>query len=312
MLRSYGPSGAANLACAFFACITLFFLYTRWSPHAGLQFRAPASSSQIPRILWYKLGSSGLSPESQQWISTCTDRNPGYTSRFLTDESADYYVRRAFKEHADVVDTYLQLKIPILKADLLRYLLLFDQGGIWSDLDVSCEETPIDEWIPAEFREKANLVVGWEFDVGWDWEFKRQFQTWTIMAKPGLPHISSIINDTTWSLRNKAAEHEVSVDRLDLKMIGDVAEMTGQKRFTSGVFRYLETVLGKIHMEPLYRITQPVMISDVLIMPGYSFANSTNKYANREGLGPVLVNHHYSWSWKGGEGGEPQPERLEE
>ncbi|NWN33545.1 hypothetical protein GY663_30675, partial [Klebsiella michiganensis] len=87
----------------------------------------------------------------------------------------------------DIVDTYLALPVPIFKADMLRYLLLWDQGGIWSDLDVSCESIPIEEWIPAEYQGKAALVVGWEFDAGWPEPYVRQFASWTIMAKPRLP-----------------------------------------------------------------------------------------------------------------------------
>jgi alpha 1,6-mannosyltransferase len=47
-----------------------------------------------------------------------------------------------------MVEDYLALPIPILKADILRYVILYDQGGIWFDLGVSCEGVPIDEWVP--------------------------------------------------------------------------------------------------------------------------------------------------------------------
>lgn len=57
----------------------------------------------------------------------------------------------------------LSKPISILKADLLRYPLLFAKGGILSDLDVSCEDTPIQDWIPEKYKKNANLILGWEF-----------------------------------------------------------------------------------------------------------------------------------------------------
>jgi alpha 1,6-mannosyltransferase len=82
----------------------------------------------------------------------------------MTDLSADMYVKETFKFRPDIIETYLALLIPILKVDLLRYLLLYllllAEGGIWSDLDVSCEDVPIRDWIIEQYRKDASLVVG--------------------------------------------------------------------------------------------------------------------------------------------------------
>lgn len=136
--------------------------------------------------------------------------NPTYRAQFLNDTSADEYVSHAFASRPDIIETYLNLTVPIFKADLLRYLLLFDHGGIYSDLDVSCLGPPIDQWIPEEFKDKANLVVGWEFDMGWkDLEpFARQFTTWTIMAKPKLNHMLQVINNILEGLHKKAEDYK--------------------------------------------------------------------------------------------------------
>jgi len=93
----------------------------------------------------------------------------------------------------DILNTYFSLNIPILKADLLRYLILYADGGVWFDLDVSCEDTPIDNWVLAEHR-AANLVVGLEFDYDYqeDTAMYSQFASWTIMAKPRSPHLMQV------------------------------------------------------------------------------------------------------------------------
>lgn len=224
----------------------------------------------------------------------------------MTDLSAETYIEDSFAHRPEIVETYLGLTIPILKADLLRYLLLFDKGGIWSDLDISCEGPPIDEWVPQKYKSEASLVVGWEFDVGWGGNFVRQFTSWTIMAKPGLSHMSMVIDDIVEGLRNKTVEHKVSLGELTLAMTGDVVDITGPRRLTVSVLKSLELTLNKtIPLADISNLMEPKLVGDLLIMPGYSFALSSNKYGeNKEPPGTPLVTHHYAGTWKNDHGGE--------
>ncbi|PSN67294.1 hypothetical protein BS50DRAFT_600721 [Corynespora cassiicola Philippines] len=261
--------------------------------------------AKIPGILWYKLGPSGLSNQSHEWTDTCIEKNPTYRPEFMTDTSADDYVMRTFALRPEIPETYLALTIPILKADMLRYLLLFDQGGIWMDLDVSCEDTPIDDWIPEHYRHNASLVVGWEFDAGWEEPFVRQFATWTIMSRPRSTHMSMVVDDIIEGLRSASLKHGVPIANLTLDMTGDVVDMTGPRRFTSGVLKSLGESLGEsVSIEDIKGLREPKLVGDVLIMPGRAFASSSNKYEDKEGLTPPLVTHHYAGSWKNEFGGE--------
>lgn len=282
---------------------------TEISPPAKLMPRtttAPrASPTQIPKKLWYKVGPQGMSVEMRKWTDTCIDNNPGYRVEFLTDRSGDDYVKQTFASRPDVVRTYLALNIPIIKADLLRYLLLFAEGGIWSDLDVSCNYVPIDEWVPARYAGKADLVVGWEFDMGWGYDFRRQFATWTIMARPGLSHMWMVIEDIIEGLYSTASRHNVTLQYLSLDMVGDIVDVSGPARFTESVLRSLEGTFGSpVDLGSISEILEPKLIEDVLIMPAYAFAASANNYGQRKGLGPALVTHHYAGTWKNKYGGE--------
>jgi len=273
----------------------------------------PPPPPKIPKKLWYKLGPSGLNPDTTQWTNSCIHSNPDYNATFLTDADADAWVATAFgATHPDLVASYQDLRVPILKADLLRYLLLFVEGGIWSDLDVSCDPAhPIREWIPSAYRDTANMVVGWEFDVGWGDNIVRQFSTWTIMASPALPHMWTVIEDILQGLRDKTAEHKLNnVSELTFHMVGDVVDFTGPRRFTNSVFASLDRspVMNgtKVDHKSLEELMEPKLVGDVLILPGYSFSLSANRYdekdMNRVGL--VLVTHHYAGSWKNDKGGE--------
>ncbi|KAH8908311.1 hypothetical protein BR93DRAFT_876274 [Coniochaeta sp. PMI_546] len=241
----------------------------------------------------------------RQWTESCINNNPAYRLEYMTDHSADDYVKQTFAAHPDIVNTYLSLSVPILKADLLRYLILFAEGGVYSDLDVSCEGTPIEQWVPSEYENDAALVVGWEFDAGWGQNFVRQFATWIIMAKPGLPHMWMVIEDVIQGLHDMAVHNNVTLSGLKHSMVGDVCDVTGPRRFTRSILKSLSSsVEGQIYEQSLSNLRKPRLVGDVLILPGYAFAASTNHYHEKETLGPVLVTHHYASTWRNELGGE--------
>ena len=214
-------------------------------------------------------------------------------------------MRELYAERPDIVTTYFSLNIPILKADLLRYLILYANGGIWNDLDVSCEDLPIHGWIPSQYRRETGLVVGLEFDGPWedDGELHTQFASWTILARPQSPHMLQVVEDILEDIHKMALEHDVPVARLDMGMIGDVVDVTGPKRMTRGIVKSLEHMLGEtIDDRNVSGFTVPTLVGDVLILPGNAFSASQAGYP--EDQGPALVTHHYAGTWKNEHGGE--------
>ncbi|CAL1169971.1 unnamed protein product [Cladocopium goreaui] len=80
---------------------------------------------------------------------------------------------------------------PVQRADVFRYLVLWDQGGYYADVDAACT-LPIDQYkIPKE----ASMIVGYE--MGHRLKEKRraeikfarmeQFQQWFLASAPGNP-----------------------------------------------------------------------------------------------------------------------------
>lgn len=237
----------------------------------------------------------------------------------MQDTTAEEYVKRTFSAaRPDIVDVYTHLTVPILKADLLRYLLLYTEGGIWSDLDVSCEQgIPISEWIPEPYRSSSaatspvDLVVGYEFDAGFSDYYFHEFATWTIMSKPGVSHMLVIINDIIQSVYTAQANNNVA--SLTPAMVGDVVDFTGPRRFTRSLIQSLVNTLGhSIDRNSIENILEPVLLDNVLILPGNAFANATNHFEELgESSVPVLVTHHYAGSWKNSYGGEKVDEEPE-
>lgn len=300
-----------RIATLIVASLTLYFLqssHTSWSFTSRLT-TASHEDQEIPYKIWYKVGPRGLTDETRGWTQTCIGLNSDAEHGFITDDQGDEWVARVFADNAMVVHTYLNITIPILKADFLRYLLLFANGGVYLDLDVTCH-VPIRDWIPEKYRSDASLVVGWEFDVGWGEAIVREFATWTIMAKPHSPHLWSLVMDIMEFLEAKRLQMGVdSVAELTSVMIGDVVDATGPRRFTQSVLLSLGKnlgVKGPVDVSTIKNLQEPKLVGDVLILPGFSFAAESNHWPTDWVLTPPLVTHHGLGSWKNEHGGEQQ------
>jgi mannosyltransferase OCH1-like enzyme len=93
--------------------------------HAPFPF-SPAPAPPFPKTVWWKLGPNGRSEDIRKWTDGCMQLNKGsgYNATFLTDASAKAFVIENFHHRPDIVETFLGLPAPIVKADMLRYLIL--------------------------------------------------------------------------------------------------------------------------------------------------------------------------------------------
>lgn len=92
------------------------------------------------------------------------------------------------------VDFDRHLLLPVLKADLVRYLLVFTFGGVYTDTDTICLK-PIRNW--GDGKPDISLIVGVEADAkdipDWEKSYGRQLQMvqWTFAAAPGHPVLAN-------------------------------------------------------------------------------------------------------------------------
>lgn len=271
--------------------------------------------TSFPKKIWYKMGAQGVSNEAKRFQHHCLSINPGYKSEVLTDVVADEYIWKWYSHRPDILDTYFSLRIPILRADFLRYLILYAHGGVWFDLDVSCEDVGIKNWVLEEYKNATNLVVGLEFDIDWqdDGVLWSQFASWTVMAKPNSPHLMRVIDAILVEIEKIARRNHVAVDGIQLSMVDDVVDLTGPKMMTSSIVKSLGERLGReLDDRDIGNLASPKLIHDVLILPGNAFAGSQNEYQKDKVR--VLVSHHYAGTWKtkfGGEGAKDSEQEKE-
>jgi alpha 1,6-mannosyltransferase len=119
-------------------------------------------------------------------------------SSLVGHNEGNEFIKKHFSHNPKIAEIYHNLTNVGMKSDMLRYLLLDVFGGVYTDTDTLAIR-PIDSWIPEEFRGKARLVVGIEFDRrdGGPWAdipHWLQFCQWTIAAAPGHPVFKKMID----------------------------------------------------------------------------------------------------------------------
>ncbi|PLB52767.1 hypothetical protein P170DRAFT_349180 [Aspergillus steynii IBT 23096] len=256
---------------------------------------------RIPDKVWHSAKDENVSEQQRGWINSWTKTNPSCRQELLTDRSGEEFVRIHFQEtRPDIVEVYQAIPIPILRADLLRYLIVLAEGGYWSDLDVTSKK-PNSHWVPSEYKTRnIDMVVGLEFDFAYrgpGTEVASQFCNWVFAAQPSSRNLQIIVDSVISKLKEVAQANGVAVSGIKLEMLKDVVNVTGPKIMTIAILESLGQLLGRtVDDRDFSGIKHPKLIGDVLIMPAVSFAASQNGYPTDQGY--ALVTHHYEGSWK--------------
>ncbi|MCJ1398279.1 hypothetical protein MMC11_001476 [Xylographa trunciseda] len=292
------------------AVVTLLFLLYHALPIDQLKSLGWSSGSElekpIRRKIWQttKLSPMSLEERDRKNLEKWDEMNPAWRHEVLTDGGCDEYVRDRFAERPEIVNVFTGLKDNILRADLIRYLVLLGDGGIYSDIDTESLK-PIDEWIPPEYRDVTNAVVGVEYDTfGQDPApalLIVQFVNWTIMAKRGHPLMDLTVRNAIGAIRALAEKQQVPLGQIQANF-NDVLASTGPARLTTSTFEYLSEVTGtNVSWVDVTGLTVPKLIHDVLILPVTAFGNGQrHSNAGTPEDPTALVHHLFSGSWKTG------------
>lgn len=239
--------------------------------------------------------------DTASWIA----RNPDYTYTLVSSKHADDFMQAHFSGNHDILHIYNSLRNPGMKSDFLRYLILYVEGGTYADTDVYAHK-PVDAWIPAEFRSRAKVVVGVEFDrldnQNWgEVHPDLQFCQWTIAAAPGHPLFMHMTYRAMDALRDLERTRNKTLSQLHVEG-WDVINSTGPASWTDAVFEQLQTVDPDLtQLRQLSGMREPRLYGDILVLPIDSFgmgqphSNSTN-----DGTVPetALIEHNFRGSWR--------------
>ncbi len=219
----------------------------------------------------------------------------------ITHERMVGYVQDTFHDlHPELEEVYMETTDYMLRTDVIRFLLLLKEGGVYSDLDVTCLK-PIDTWLTPELKEKAGVVIGVEFDNDLGPDGKTiggfalfQFAAWTIMAKPNQPFIRYVIDGLIQRLANVTAAEQSKLSQKE------VLQLTGPAAMSKSFLAYASELTGtNVTHTNFSRITEPVVIGEVVVLPIWSFGGE-HQVVNSGFLndGKALVKHWFANSWK--------------
>ena len=282
---------------------------------------ASYSSSQFPRKIWQtsRTSPAGLEVDDRKAILSWVKINQKHRYEIVTQHSGESYVRDKFAHREDIAEIFLDLQDPILRADLIRYLVLLGDGGVYSDIDTMSLK-PVEDWVPTLYQKDANLVVGIEYDTlgggRWaDWTLDLQFATWAILAKPGHLFLEITVNRVIERLKRLALKQERAISQIKVSF-HEVLDTTGPALFTQSVFEGLSYTTGtNFTASNITGLIEPRLVGDVLILPINAFGSGQlHSNSGSPESDSALVQHLFKGSWKGNHKFEKQKnsEKAEE
>jgi len=272
----------------------------------SLPQNASVDIPDFPRKIWQtgRTSAVGLANKDRTVIQSWTTLNKKHRYEIITQHSAESYVRERFGHMRDIEETFTDLQDPILRADLIRYLVLLGDGGVYSDIDTKALK-PIEDWIPSAFKRHANVVIGVEYDkLGggrWiDWTLDLQFCTWAMMAKPGHPLMQTAVERVIGRIRQLAQKQGKTVSGIKASF-QDVLDTTGPALFTEAVFEGLSHTTGtNFTWQNVTGMLTPRLVGDILILPINAFGSGqAHSNSGSPGEDTAMVQHLFSGSWKG-------------
>lgn len=144
---------------------------------------------------------------------------------FYNDSDADTFIKNNFNNN--IYKAYRSLSLPVMKADLWRYCVIYAYGGIYADTDTKCLVDP------NCLLQDSLLVCVPESDT-------RKLCQWIFAAPPKSPIIKKIIDMCVTKILNN-----ISIN------IDTVLEITGPVIFTQGVDAFLKENNYKIYSDKL-------------------------------------------------------------
>lgn len=181
---------------------------------------------RIPCVIHQTWRNQKVVGKHKWWTKTWRTMNPGCEYKLWTDADLEELAR---SKSPDLIWPIWGGLTKIEKADAFRYLVLWDQGGYYADLDVTSLK-PIEKW---EVPKEANMIVGYEYVHRYTEESRidntlvrtEQFENWLMASAPKSPVmfrcLQMVREKFNWKIQN-------------------ALDLTGPGTFSDAVHEFLE------------------------------------------------------------------------
>ena len=239
---------------------------------------------------------------------TWVQKNPQMRYEVITDASDMTYVQEHFGPNGfnrpDIVEFYRNIELRIVKADLLRYMILYAEGGIYSDIDVEAIR-PFWRFIPKDHPETDyDMIVGVEVDMP---QFKdhpilgqksQSFCQWTIVSRPQHPVMLHLIESIMAWMYKEARNQRKAVGQVSLDF-DQIITGTGPSAFTAAVLKHMNEVErlrggSKVTWDNFHAMDASKVVGRVLVLTVEAFcAGQGHSDSGNHGSRGAFVKHHY-------------------
>lgn len=269
--------------------------------------------TRFPKKIWQTWKTDPLSFDERDLATarTWTAKNPDYRYEVLTDNTDLGYVEEKYGpdgfNRPDIVDMYRTVNATIIKADMLRYLIMYADGGVYADIDVEALR-PVHRFIPERYHEMdIDMVIGIEIDQP---EFKdhpilgkksQSFCQWTFMAKPRQPVMLQLVENIMRWLSDVAAKQGKPINEIELNF-DEVISGTGPSAFTLAILDYMnkqQNRLSLVSWADFHDLDESKVVSRILVQNVEAFAagQGHSDSGNHNSRGALVKHHYHASNW---------------
>ena len=284
--------------------VVLYIHYINRRPSPDLTAPKPPPLDDIPNKIWQIFFNYTPIDSYTDSIQTWITKNQDYQYTLVSAAGANAFALKNYANRREILYPFLSLRVPVLRSDLLRYMLLESEGGVYSDLDTAALK-PVNQWIPLQLKSKVHAVVGIEYDQGEGEAYPGmegpglQFCQWTMAASRGHPLMARIVTDVVDALHALAMKNETTIAELQ-PSDEEIVQLSGPVIWTRAVMKTLSEATGT---EMSYRnftgMKEPRFFGDVMVLPVNGFGTGQlHPGSVRKGSKDASVRHGWKGSWK--------------
>ncbi|KAF7558245.1 hypothetical protein G7Z17_g154 [Cylindrodendrum hubeiense] len=322
-LRNKVPTQMVRYLRLYFACvfIILFILNIDIIPAIPAPWKifqheevhiSTQPGSTFPQKIWqtWKVNALDFEEKDTNNVRSWLAKNPGMRYEVLTDANEMSYVEQYFGpkgfNRMDIVNFYRAVDIAIVKADLLRYMIMYAEGGVYADIDVEALR-PVHRFIPERYDEKdIDIIVGVEIDQP---EFRdhpilgkksMSFCQWTIISRPQQPVLLQLIENIMVWLKGVAKKQGVPLGKVQLDF-DQVISGTGPSAFTDALIADMNKKSRgpKITWDTFHNLDESKVVGRVLVLDIQAFCagQGHSDSGNHDARGALVKHHYHASNW---------------
>lgn len=173
----------------------------------------------IPKKIWqtYKTDFNNLPDYASEAANTWIDKNPDWEYNYMSDEDMMDFVFDNFGK--EWVDLFYSCRVPVMKADIWRLMILQIYGGLYTDIDTICN-IPCSSWFNDISHYK--MIVAAEHEL--------HIEQWTLLSDKNNPILDNALINIKESLK----------DSNNYNYPNFVHHMTGAFMLTKTILEYLK------------------------------------------------------------------------